>query len=40
MEMGEDQFEKALWKGGTVECPSCGEEISWGKRDVINQDQL
>jgi len=40
MEMEEDQFEKALLKGSTTERSSCGEEISWGKGDVINKDQL
>ncbi len=40
MDMDDEQFEKALLKGSTTECPSCGEEISWGKGDVINKDEL
>lgn len=40
MDMSDKQFAKALLKGSTIECPSCEEEISWGKGDVINKDEL
>lgn len=40
MDMNKEQFEKALLKGSSTECPNCGREINWGKQDVVNRDEL